>query len=163
MLSEGNLTLVHGDIKSPNIFYGNIKEDVRDICFIDWQHCIAGKGTQDLIFFLIESFDVDKIAEYYPIFTQHYYNSLVTKLIETGINYDYKEYLLDIRNSIRYVPFFTIVWFGTVPDEELIDKDFPTNFQTKRRLFQTKRRMTMTIMEITVMTPAKVIVDNAFL
>ena len=43
-LSVGNLTLCHGDIKSANIFYNNLKEPT----FIDWQYIIYGKGVQDL-------------------------------------------------------------------------------------------------------------------
>jgi hypothetical protein len=29
------------------------------------------------------------------------------------------------------MPFFTSVWFGTIPDEDLIDKDFPRLFINK--------------------------------
>jgi len=46
--------LIHGDIKSPNIFY-----DTKcgfEPYFLDWQHCAIGKGAQDLIFFIIEKF-----------------------------------------------------------------------------------------------------------
>jgi hypothetical protein len=54
-----NLTFIHGDIKSPNIFY-DINNNFEPY-FIDWQHCAIGKGVQDLIFFILESFDIINI------------------------------------------------------------------------------------------------------
>jgi hypothetical protein len=124
-LSIGNITIIHGDIKSPNIFYDADKN--YDPCFIDWQHIAIGKGVQDLIFFLIESFDIEKMPILFPLFKNYYY----TKLMENGISYSYKEYENDIRDALQYVPFFTAVWFGTVPYDDLIDKNFPYFFIQK--------------------------------
>jgi HAD superfamily hydrolase (TIGR01509 family) len=124
-LSSGNITIIHGDIKSPNIFY-DIDNNFEP-CFIDWQHIAIGKGVQDLIFFLIESFDIEKIPVLFPLFKNYYY----TKLMENGISYSYKEYENDIRDALHYVPFFTAVWFGTVPYDDLIDKNFPYFFIQK--------------------------------
>lgn len=118
-----HLTLIHGDIKSPNIFY-----DIENGCepyFIDWQHCGIGKGVQDLIFFIIESFDISKIKTVYSILKPYYYK----KIMEYGIStYSYEEYENDLYDAVCYIPFFTSVWFGTVPQEELIDKNFPYFF-----------------------------------
>jgi HAD superfamily hydrolase (TIGR01509 family) len=125
-LSEGQLTFIHGDIKSPNIFY-DVSNNYEPY-FIDWQHCAFGKGCQDLIFFIIESFSIENIKIVYPLFIHYYYK----KLIEYGIvNYDYNEYLNDILDSLYYVPFFTSIWFGTIPQDELIDKNFPFFFINK--------------------------------
>ena len=115
-----NLTFIHGDIKSPNIFY-----DVENYCepyFIDWQHCAIGKGVQDLVFFIIESFDIDNLDQVFNLTKYYYYK----KLQEYGItNYSFSEYEEDIYDAICYTPFFTSVWFGTIPEDELIDKNFP--------------------------------------
>lgn len=125
-LSVGNLTLIHGDVKSPNIFY-NLDNDYEPY-FIDWQYICIGKGIQDIIFFVIESFTIDKIKLYYPIFIQYYY----IKLINNGIkNYSYDEYLKDVKHSICYFPFFVAIWFGTTPEDSLIDKNFPFFFIQK--------------------------------
>jgi hypothetical protein len=52
--------------------------------------------------------------------------------MEYGItNYSFDEYEKDIYNAICYIPFFTGVWFGTVPQDELIDKNFPYFFIIK--------------------------------
>jgi hypothetical protein len=115
-----NLTFIHGDIKSPNIFY-DVEHD-NEPYFIDWQHCAIGKGVQDLIFFILESFDIVNIKQIFFL-TKHYY---YIKLIEYGItNYSLEEYEKDIHDAICYIPFFTSVWFGTIPQDELIDKNFP--------------------------------------
>ena len=122
----GNLTLIHGDVKSPNIFYN--KDNNNEPYFIDWQYICIGKGVQDIVFFLIESFTIDKIKLYYPIFIQYYY----IKLISNGIkNYSYDEYLKDVKNAMCYFPFFVAVWFGTTPEDSLIDKNFPFFFIQK--------------------------------
>ena len=115
-----NLTFIHGDIKSPNIFY-DVEHD-NEPYFIDWQHCAIGKGVQDLIFFILESFDIVNIKQIFFL-TKHYY---YIKLIEYGItNYSLEEYEKDIHDAMCYIPFFTSVWFGTIPQDELIDKNFP--------------------------------------
>jgi HAD superfamily hydrolase (TIGR01509 family) len=121
-----NLTLIHGDIKSPNIFY-DVNNNYEPY-FIDWQHCAIGKGTQDLIFFLLESFDITNIKNIFYLAKYYYYN----KIIEFGIkNYSFQEYEKDIYDALCYIPFFTCIWFGTTPNDELIDKNFPYFFIIK--------------------------------
>lgn len=122
--SQGNhLTFIHGDIKSPNLFY-----DGNEPYFIDWQHCAIGKGVQDLVFFVLESFDVKNISWVFELSTRYYYR----KLIELGVqNYSSEEYQRDLYDAVCYIPFFTSVWFGTVPHDELIDKNFPYFFIRK--------------------------------
>jgi hypothetical protein len=54
------------------------------------------------------------------------------KLLENGVeNYSIEEYNRDFDNSISYFPFFVAIWFGTVSDDELIDKNFPFFFIQK--------------------------------
>lgn len=123
-LSQGHLTFIHGDIKSPNIFY-DINNDIN---LIDWQHCAIGKGTQDLIFFIIESFEIQNIKFIFPLFKNYYYK----KLLEYGVkNYSYDEFENDLKDALCYMPIFTAVWFGTIPNDELIDHCFPYFFISK--------------------------------
>lgn len=117
-LSNDNLTLVHGDIKSPNIFY-DINNNYEP-WFIDWQHCVIGKGVQDLIFFIIESFNINNIEYLYPLFINYYYKILV----DNNINYLYTQYIKDINYALCYIPFFTAVWFGSMSMDEQIDKNW---------------------------------------
>lgn len=124
-VSTGPLTLLHGDFKSANIFY-NLDDSYSPI-FVDWQHMAMGKGIQDIIFFLIESFSISNIKLYYPIFKYYYYNLL----LKNNINYQWTDYEKDIENAIMHIPLYTAVWFGTLSDYELIDKNFPYFFIQK--------------------------------
>ena len=129
-LSSNNLTIIHGDVKSPNIFYNS--DNNYEPFFLDWQYVSIGKGVQDLVFFLIESFDIDNIKLNFPIFKNYYY----IKLIENGIsNYSFEVYETDLKNAVCYFPFFVAIWFGTTPQDELIDKNFPFFFIQKLFLF----------------------------
>jgi HAD superfamily hydrolase (TIGR01509 family) len=125
-LSDKNTTLLHGDIKSPNIFYDRKNGD--EPYFLDWQHCGIGKGVQDLAFFIIESFDILHMGLLFPIFKNYYYK----KLLEYGVlNYSFDLFTQDLKDAIGYVPFFTAIWFGSTPNDELIDKNFPYFFIKK--------------------------------
>lgn len=125
-LSNGHLTLIHGDVKSPNIFYDRLNG--YEPYFIDWQYICIGKGVQDIVFFLIESFTIENIRLYYPIFIEYYY----VKLVQGGVvKYSYEEYKKDVKDAICYFPFFVAIWFGTTPEDSLIDKNFPFFFIQK--------------------------------
>jgi beta-phosphoglucomutase-like phosphatase (HAD superfamily)/choline kinase len=129
-LSNNNLTIIHGDVKSPNIFY-NGDNNLQPI-FLDWQYIAIGKGVQDMIFFLIESFDIDNIKLNFPIFKNYYYR----KLTENGVlDYSFADYETDLKNAVSYFPFFVAIWFGTTPQDELIDKNFPFFFIQKLFFF----------------------------
>lgn len=126
-LSEGYLTLCHGDVKSPNIFY-SIENEVYKPYFLDWQYIVEGKGVQDLVFFMIESFSIETLPLYFPLLKNYYY----MKLRECGVkNYSYDEYTRDLCNASHYFPFFVAVWFGTTAEDDLIDKNFPFFFIQK--------------------------------
>jgi len=121
-----NTTLLHGDVKSPNIFYDRKNGD--EPYFLDWQHCGIGKGVQDLIFFIVESFDILHMELLFPIFKNYYYK----KLTEYGVlNYPFDIFQQDLKDAAGYIPFFTAVWFGSTPNDELIDKNFPYFFIKK--------------------------------
>lgn len=148
-LSDTNLTLCHGDVKSANIFYKILGNEVIDSkstdplrelkgpsyepYFIDWQYIAMGKGVQDLVFFMIESFDIGKMKIYKTLFKEYYY----VKLVESGIQYDRVAYEADFLNASYYFPFFVAVWFGTISEDELIDKNFPLFFIQKLFHFYT--------------------------
>jgi len=54
------------------------------------------------------------------------------KLQENDImNYSIDDYNKDFENAIYYFPFFVAIWFGTINDDELIDKNFPFFFIQK--------------------------------
>jgi hypothetical protein len=68
------------------------------------------------------------IENVYKLLSQYYYK----KITEFGIiNYSFETYKNDIYDSACYIPFFTAIWFGTISNDELIEKDFRYNFITK--------------------------------
>lgn len=127
-LSDTNLTLLHGDIKSPNTFYRLSPNGEYIPYFIDWQYIGCGKGVQDIVFLMIESFDIAKADTMVPLLKNYYY----MKLLEFGVTgYSLEDYEKDFINAICYYPFFVSIWFGTTPEEDLIDKNFPFFFIQK--------------------------------
>jgi beta-phosphoglucomutase-like phosphatase (HAD superfamily)/choline kinase len=133
-LRQGPLTLCHGDIKSPNIFYQQMEKNRYDPIFLDWQYVHNGKGVQDLVFFIIESFSVANIRIYGPLFKEYYY----IKLLENGVStssYSLEQYEKDFYEAACSFPFFVAVWFGSCDNEDLIDADFPSVFIQKLIVF----------------------------
>jgi hypothetical protein len=131
-LSDKNLTFCHGDVKSANIFY-KINGDSYDPVFIDWQYITLGKGVQDLVFFMIESFDTEKMSNYKILFKEYYY----AMLLQNNVHYLKEDFEKDFINASYYFPFFVAIWFGTLNEDELIDKNFPNDFITKLFHFYT--------------------------
>ena len=96
--------------------------------FLDWQHMVYGKGAQDLVFFMIESFHTSTIQQYATLFAEYYYIHL-TKYGVKGYAKD--TFLNDCLDALDFVPVFVMMWFGTMDSDELIDKDFPFEFIRK--------------------------------
>ncbi len=117
-LSKGPQTLLHGDIKSANLYFDSKTQRPG---FLDWQFTAEGKGVQDLVFFMIESFGIEKMQQYREIIKQYYY----TKLLEFGVSYTWSEYSSDFAAAVRYLPFFVAVWYGSMESADLPDPNFP--------------------------------------
>lgn len=122
-LNNNNQTIIHGDLKSPNIFYNN---KLNKLSFIDWQYNSYGKGIMDIIFLLIESLDSEYLNIHYNVIIEYYYNLVSEKIV-----YDKNEYYNDIKDAICFYPFFVSIWFGTLDINILRDKSFPEFFIKK--------------------------------
>ena len=96
---------------------------------MDWQYTIEGKGVQDIIFLIIESFSVDNIEKYCKNILNYYYDNIMKH--NPNLSYTKQEYLDDIRDSICCFPLLVAIWFGSAKEEDLIDKEFPYNFIQK--------------------------------
>jgi HAD superfamily hydrolase (TIGR01509 family) len=121
-LSAAPQTVCHGDCKAANMFF-----DGSQPIFLDWQYVMKGKGTQDLVFFLLESFSISKRRELWHVCISYYH----TKLIQSGISYADGDFQRDLKMSAIQFPVFVAVWFGTTSIDHLIDKNFPFFFVTK--------------------------------
>ena len=131
-LSHGeHLTLLHGDVKYANILFKPVigcNDEYFEPCFIDWQYVGIGKGIQDIVFFLIESYEIDQLETMASIIFPYYYISLCQEGVK---NYSKCEFEKDISIATRFYPFFVAVWFGTTPREDLVDINFPIFFIQK--------------------------------
>ena len=113
-LSTYPLSLCHGDLKSPNIFYKNNLIPY----YLDWQYVHLNKGVSDIIFLLVESLDFDEMTT--EIIIKYYY-----KLRKYD---DYQLYLKELKASLSLFPFFVTIWFNTEDNDKLLDKVFPIRF-----------------------------------
>jgi len=117
VLSTYPLTLCHGDLKSPNIFYKNDQEPY----YLDWQYVHLNKGVSDIIFLLIESLEFDEhVVE---IVVRYYY-----QLVKEHLKISYSEYIEELKMSLFIFPFFVCVWFNSEDNDKLLDSSFPMRF-----------------------------------
>ena len=80
---------------------------------------------QDLVFFMIESFSKERMIHLFPLFKSYYYQ----KLQEYGVTgYSFEAYSADLEAAMYHFPFFVALWFGTTPNSDLIDVNFPYFF-----------------------------------
>jgi len=121
MLSSKPHTFNHGDVKPPNMFMmpGEMP------AFIDWQYTAVGKGCQDLVFFLIEGYDIAECRRLETIVMAHYHACLVQNGI---LDYSLDELKRDWKLACMHFPFYVAMWFGTTPDDVLVDPSFPRRF-----------------------------------
>ena len=120
-LSKKPHTFNHGDVKPPNMFM--MPNSVP--AFIDWQYTAVGKGCQDIIFFLIEGYTIDECRRLEPIALKHYHAALTTYGVT---DYSFDDLKRDWQLASMHFPFYVAMWFGTTPDETLVDPDFPRRF-----------------------------------
>ena len=126
-LSIGNLTIINGNFRSSNILYDN-----NEPYFIDWQFCCVGKGVQDLILFIIDSYEINNINLLYNILINYYYKKLLEYKI---INYSFNDYEQDINDAISYIPFFTAIWFGSIQNNSNINSFITKLFYLIEKIF----------------------------
>jgi len=117
-LSEYPLSLCHGDLKSPNIFYKGNKNPI----FLDWQYLQLNKGVSDISFLMIESIPFEPNTCNLVL---NYYFQLIN---ECNIKISREEYLKDFKNSICNFPYFVCIWFNSEDSDKLLDKSFPLRF-----------------------------------
>ena len=93
--------------------------------FIDWQYTAVGKGCQDILFFLVEGYSVEESRRLEPVVMAHYHSSLV----HCGVrDYSFEDLKRDWKLACMHFPLYVAMWFGTTPDEDLVDPGFPRRF-----------------------------------
>ena len=84
-----------------------------------------GKGCQDILFFLIEGYEVEECRRLEPIVMAHYHSSLMQRGVT---NYTFDDLRRDWKLACMHFPLYVALWFGTTADEDLVDPSFPRRF-----------------------------------
>lgn len=114
-------TLLHGDLKFPNIFWDYAVSGGEPI-FIDWQYAGPGKGIEDIVFLLVESCDLDNFEDLAITLTNAYYDRIQHL---DDIEVPPVERKAQISCALAGFPFFVAVWFGCIDASKLSEKNFP--------------------------------------
>lgn len=123
-ISSAPHTFLHGDVKVPNMFmlYGG---DGATPAFIDWQYTAIGKGCCDVLFFLVEGYEIDQQREMEPKLIAAYYSFLLKYGVQ---KYTMEQLEYDWKLATMYFPIYVSMWFGSTADEDLVDPMFPRRF-----------------------------------
>jgi len=114
-------TLLHGDLKFPNLFWDYAVSGGEPI-FIDWQYSGPGKGIEDIVFLLVESCDMDKFEDLATTLTNAYFDRIQHL---DDIEVPPVERKAQISCALAGFPFFVAVWFGCIDASKLSDQNFP--------------------------------------
>jgi len=108
-------TLVHGDYRPDNCFFGD-HQDRRPLTVFDWEYCTEGSGVYDVATFLCEALTREQRSKHELDFLGLYHSLLMDKGV-TGYSFD--QCLLDYRWSYLDLMLFWAVigapcdWTGT--------------------------------------------------
>ncbi len=120
-LQSGVRTLLHGDLKFPNLFWDKSVGGGEPL-FIDWQYSGPGKGVEDIVFLIVESCEAARLKEIGGSLINAYYEERRTR--------DETEVPPGIRSSevscaLAGFPLFVAVWFGCIDARKLAEPNFP--------------------------------------
>ena len=68
-------------------------------------------------------FDTGRRLE--PLAKKHYHACLIARGVK---DYSFENLERDWKLACMHFPFYVAMWFGTTPDENLVDADFPRRF-----------------------------------
>ena len=114
-------TLLHGDLKFPNLFWDNNVSGGEPI-FIDWQYARPGQGIEDIVFLIIESCDISQIDNFANILVDSYYEA---RQREDDVCTPNDERSVQVSSALTGFPLFVAVWFGCIDATKLSEPNFP--------------------------------------
>ena len=114
-------TLLHGDLKFPNLFWDSATNGGEPI-FIDWQYAGPGQGVEDIVFLLVESCGVANFKLLAESLIHSYYEER-QKLDDIEISQS--ERRVQISCALAGFPLFVAIWFGCIDASKLTDPNFP--------------------------------------
>ena len=114
-------TLLHGDLKFPNLFWDYAVKGGEPI-FIDWQYVGPGQGIEDVVFLLVESCEIANFKLLADSLINAYYDER-QKLDDVEI--PSSERCVQVSCALAGFPFFVAVWFGCIDASKLSEPNFP--------------------------------------
>jgi len=114
-------TLLHGDLKFPNLFWDS-GAGAGEPIFIDWQYAGPGKGIEDIIFLLVESCGSNNFHALAGTLIEAYYMELQKY---SDVEVPMIERRAQVSCALAGFPLFVAVWFGCIDASRLTDPNFP--------------------------------------
>lgn len=109
-LDQAPRTLVHGDFRMDNLFFGQTK-DHYPMTFLDWQGPMRGRGIHDVAYLLAQSTQTDVRVDHEEALVARY----VEGLQHAGVSdYPVDEAWADYRMGVLYVWVYATVIAGTL-------------------------------------------------
>tara|TARA_B100000780_G_scaffold173495_1_gene121475 strand:+ start:240 stop:644 length:405 start_codon:yes stop_codon:yes gene_type:complete len=84
------------------------------IAFFGLQYTAVGKGCQDILFFLIEGYEVEECRRLEPIVMAHYHSSLVQRGVT---NYTFSDLRRDWKLACMHFPLYVALWRGPLAEK----------------------------------------------
>jgi len=84
------------------------------IAFFGTQYTAVGKGCQDILFFLIEGYEVEECRRLEPIVMAHYHSSLVQRGVT---NYTFSDLRRDWKLACMHFPLYVALWRGPLAEK----------------------------------------------
>lgn len=120
-LLEQPTTLLHGDLKFPNLFWDSTVKGGEPV-FIDWQYAGPGDGIEDVVFLLVESCDITNFATLAEPLINAYYE---TRQQNEDAEIPNSERTIKVSCALAGFPLFVAVWFGCIDATQLSEPNFP--------------------------------------
>ncbi len=111
-MAAGPETLVHGDYRPDNLFYGSA-DSGRPLVVCDWQSPGRATGVVDAAYFITSSLGIDNRRTHEDELLRRYHNHL----LEGGVKgYSFDQLKLDYRGYFAGVVAGAVVLLGTLPE-----------------------------------------------
>ena len=105
-MSERPQTMIHGDYRLDNLFFGKDGEGVP-FAAVDWQTMKLGSGTCDLAYFLSDNLDIELRRAHETHLIKLYHQTLLEYGVE---NYPFEQCLADYRLSFFFRIHILVEW-----------------------------------------------------
>jgi aminoglycoside/choline kinase family phosphotransferase len=112
-LDQGPRTLVHGDFRMDNLFFGQAPEHHK-MTFLDWQGPLRGRGMHDVAYLMSQSTQTDTRRLNEQALVQRYCDGLRAEGID---GYEFDEAFEDYRHGVLYAWVYATLIAGTLDAE----------------------------------------------